>query len=173
MTRELLLLRHGKSDWRKPVADYDRPLRKRGRQGAKTMGGWLAQQGLEPDYVLSSPAERALSTAEKCVRALGHKASWVHTDKRLYLADADTLLRALQQLPADCQRALLVGHNPGLEDLVRALVVPPPPTPEDGKLIPTATLVHIRIPGDWHSLAWGAGELVQIVRARNLRVEPA
>ncbi|WP_375176944.1 histidine phosphatase family protein [Marinobacter mobilis] len=168
MTRELLLLRHGKSDWRKPVADYDRPLRKRGWQGAKQIGVWLEQQGLVPDYVLSSPAERTQATAEKCVRILGRKGSWVHTDKQLYLADASTILNALQRIPGEYQRVLLVGHNPGLEDLVRQLATQPPTTPEDGKLIPTATLAHFCIPGDWHHLSWGQGELVQIIRARNL-----
>lgn len=173
MTRELLLLRHGKSGWREPVADYDRPLKKRGRQGAKRMGAWLEQQGLVPDYVLSSPAERALATAERCVRVLGRKGSWVHTDKRLYLADARTLLTALQGIPGEYRRVLLVGHNPGLEDLVRQLATQPPATPDDGKLIPTATLAHFCIPADWHSLAWGQGELIQIIRARNLVVASA
>ncbi|SFL86648.1 phosphohistidine phosphatase [Marinobacter zhejiangensis] len=168
MMRELLLLRHGKSDWRQPVSDFDRPLRKRGRQGAKRIGEWLVEQALAPDYVLSSPAERTVSTAEKCVRALGRKAPWVHTDKRLYLADAEVLLAALQTVPGDCQRVLLVGHNPGLEDLVRQLASMPPQTPDDGKLMATATLAHFRVTGEWSEVSWGAAELVEIVRARML-----
>lgn len=171
MLREILLLRHGKSDWRHQVSDYDRPLKKRGRKGAKLIGGWLERSGLAPDYVLASPAERALVTAEKCVRALGQKASWVHTDKRLYLADAETVLAILQRLPGECQRVLLVGHNPGLEDLVLKLSGTPPALPDDGKLMPTATLAHFEFNGEWSQLDWGQAHFLEIVRARSLAAE--
>ena len=65
MTRELLILRHGKSDWEAGTDDFHRPLKDRGKRGAQRVGVWLLQQGLLPDHVVSSPAERAIVTAEK------------------------------------------------------------------------------------------------------------
>ncbi|MES9976090.1 MAG: histidine phosphatase family protein, partial [Candidatus Thiodiazotropha sp.] len=69
MTRELMLLRHGKSDWSQQLEDFKRPLKDRGKRGAQRMGVWLLQQQLQPDYVISSPAERAIVTAQKTVKA--------------------------------------------------------------------------------------------------------
>ena len=64
MSRELMLLRHGKSDWTEQLDDFDRPLKDRGKRGAQRMGVWLIQQELLPDHVVSSPAERAIVTAQ-------------------------------------------------------------------------------------------------------------
>lgn len=169
--RELLLLRHGKSDWREPVADYDRPLKKRGKLGAQRIGAWLQEQALEPDQILASPAERALATAEKCVKAMGHTVAEVETDRQLYMASVEDLLAVLAKTPDSTERLLLVGHNPGLEQLVRALPAQPPATPEDGKLMPTATLAQLRFQGAWSELAPGTAELQRIVRARALSSE--
>jgi phosphohistidine phosphatase len=65
MTRELLLLRHGKSDWSTGVDDYHRPLKDRGKRDAQRIGVWLAQQKMIPDLIVTSSAERALVTAQK------------------------------------------------------------------------------------------------------------
>ncbi|HBJ28222.1 histidine phosphatase family protein, partial [Cobetia sp.] len=71
MRRELLLMRHGKSDWSVAADDFHRPLKERGKRGAQRMGAWLAQEALVPDAILSSPALRARATAEKCVKSMG------------------------------------------------------------------------------------------------------
>lgn len=68
---DLLRLKHGKSDWNVPVDDFLRPLKERGKRGAQRIGAWLGEQSLVPDYILSSPAERACTTAEKCIKAMG------------------------------------------------------------------------------------------------------
>ncbi|MDX1756336.1 MAG: histidine phosphatase family protein [Marinobacter sp.] len=167
--RELLLLRHGKSDWSRELPDFDRPLKKRGRQGAQRIGAWLQQEALVPDYVLSSPAERARQTADLCCKALGMDAASVHPDRRLYLADTAALRRALARVPDECRRVLLVGHNPGLEELLLALAEPAPERTDDGKLLTTATLAHLRFGlSHWHNLTACSGELVQLVQARSL-----
>lgn len=168
MTRELLLLRHGKSDWHADSDDLRRPLKDRGKRGAQRIGLWLQQQGLVPDHVLSSPAERARVTAEKCCKAMGLTAQDVHLDPRLYLATPDTLLAVLADCPANPQRVMLVGHNPGLEQLLRLLVATPIDTPADGKLLPTATLARLSMPDDWHQLLAGSASLLALVRARDL-----
>ncbi len=71
MTHELLILRHGKSDWDAGTDDYHRPLMDRGKRGAQRMGIWLLQRQLLPDLIISSPAERALVTAQKLCKAAG------------------------------------------------------------------------------------------------------
>ena len=168
MARELLLLRHGKSDWETDTDDFHRPLKDRGKRGAQRVGVWLLQQGLVPDLVISSPAERALTTAEKCCKAMGMNAADIEQDQRIYHADPERLLEVLANSPRAAQRVMLVGHNPGFEELLLHLAHPAPETPEDGKLMPTATVAHLGMPDDWQALGQGAGRLLQLVRGANL-----
>lgn len=168
MTRELLLLRHGKSDWSFDGADFDRPLKDRGKRGAQRMGVWLAQQGLAPDLVISSPAERALVTAGKVLKAMGSSSEGIGKDQRVYGAGLHALLAVLADCPLDAQRVMLVGHNPGLETLLAYLASGRLETSNDGKLLQTATLARLAMPEDWHSLAEGAGELLSITRTDSL-----
>ena len=115
---ELLILRHGKSDWSKSDTDFYRPLKDRGKRNAQQMGCWLAQQGLTPDIIISSPAERALTTAEKASKAMGQDTSLIKTVQAVYAAGLGDLLHVLSKLPDKHHRVMLVGHNPGLEDLL-------------------------------------------------------
>lgn len=150
------------------MADFDRPLKKRGRLGAQRIGAWLRAQDLTPDYVLASPAERALSTAQLCLRAMQPCEAWVRTDRRLYLADVDELLAVLTTVPDECRRLLLVGHNPGLEDLLALLSATPLEQPADGKVLLTATLAQLRFGGDWSGVTPGQARLLRMVRAKDL-----
>lgn len=173
MTHELLLLRHGKSDWSTDTDDFHRPLADRGKRGAQRIGVWLARQGLIPDLVIASPAERALVSAEKCCKAMGLGSQGIQRDARVYAATSEQLLEVLAECPAQARRVMLVGHNPGLEDLLRTLADSPPETPADGKLMPTATLAWLRIPdssssGPWASLGRGQARLVQLMRPSGL-----
>ena len=126
------------------------------------------KKGLVPDLVITSPAERALVTAEKCCKAMGMSASDIEQDQRIYHAAPEQLLAVLANCPAEAQRVMLVGHNPGFEQLLLHLADPSPEIPEDGKLMPTAALAHLGMPDDWHGLAPGAASLVQLVRASSL-----
>jgi len=168
MESELLLLRHGKSDWGKDVEDFDRPLKDRGKRAAQRVGSWLLEQGLIPDQIISSPAERAVTTAEKCAKAMGRSASGIQRDQRIYESGVAQLCQVLQGLPADNRRVMLVGHNPSLEQLLRHLLREPPPVPDDGKLLPTATLARLKLDRCWAELAGGCASLQSLIRPSEL-----
>ena len=164
MRRELLILRHGKSDWSAGTDDYHRPLKDRGKRAAQRMGVWLAQQGLLPDHVVSSPAERAMVTAEKTCKVMGLGTQHIHSDGDVYEAGLQDLLRVLAGCPGKAQRVMLVGHNPGLEQLLEYLVAGQLPATDDGKRLPTATLARLTMPADWQRLESGCGALLSITR---------
>jgi len=168
MSRELLIMRHAKSDWGDAsLRDFDRPLNKRGLASAPKMGRWLHEQGLVPDAVISSPAERARQTASRTCAELGIAVAQIKWDKRIYDAVLSDLLDVLADSPAPATRVLLVGHNPGLEHLLMHLCSTLPRSP-DGKLLPTATIAHVRLPDDWTTLDPVCGELLMLQRPRDL-----
>ena len=171
MARELLILRHAKSDWPEGVADFNRPLKKRGKKAALRMGEWLLEQQLCPDWIVSSPAQRASETAEKLCKGMQLKKSRVlHFDDRIY----ESGLEALKQVLADCpvfpRRLLLIGHNPGLEELLMDLVEGVETGP-DGKLLATATLARLQMPDDWSNLESHCGQLLSLTRAAALTAD--
>lgn len=160
---ELLLLRHGKAVNGKGFdKDIDRPLKDKGKRAAQRMGVWLAQQGLVPDYVLSSPAERAVTTAAKCLKAMGGNARDLVVESRLYRADAEALLKVLADSPQDAGRILLVGHNPGLRELVSRLGGAP-----DARFPPGA-LARIGLEGKWADIGHSATQLIELTFADSL-----
>jgi phosphohistidine phosphatase len=168
MTRELLLLRHGKSNWSKPVSDFQRPLKKRGKLGAQRIGDWLAEYDHIPQRILSSPAERASATAEKCAKAMGLTADDVTLEPSLYEADPEELVRLIAGCADDVSRLMVVGHNPALEEFANWLLPEPLPEGDDGKRLPTATVVRLAVEGSWSSLAAGGARLLEVQRARTL-----
>jgi phosphohistidine phosphatase len=112
--KELLLLRHAKSDWGDPEQDdFDRPLAKRGRRAASAIGGWLARHGWRPDLVLCSSSKRTRETWALVAEALGG-APTVRFERRLYLAESETLARRVARLDDGIRRAMVIGHNPGI-----------------------------------------------------------
>lgn len=166
--RELLLLRHAKSEWPEDVPDFERPLKPRGKKDALRMGEWLLEQQLCPDWIVSSPAQRARETAEKLCKGLRlKKDDNIHFDDQIYEAGVSSLKHALADCPASSRRVMLVGHNPGLENLLMDLVEGVE-ADEDGKLLATATLARLRLPDDWNNLNTYCGQLVSITRAARL-----
>lgn len=163
-TRRLFILRHGKSDWNTGKPDFDRPLADRGRSGAQKVGAWMKDEELIPDQVISSPARRARETAESVCRALGLKERAISFDERIYGGSVAEMLASLAEHAGNARQVLLVGHNPGLEDLVYFLTQGPLTQPDDGKLLPTAALAVLRPLNDWRSLGQGAAELLSITR---------
>jgi len=168
MTRELLIFRHGKSDRSVQSDDFHRPLKDRGKRAAQRAGVWLAQQGLVPDQVISSPAERALVSAEKACKAMGLYAGKISRDKRVYAADLSTLLEVLAECPDSSRRVMLAGHNPGLEDLLTYLADGELPVAGNGKLLPTAAIARLIMPEQWAGLSEGCASLVALMRPDQL-----
>ena len=170
MTCELLLLRHGKSDWSTSGSDIDRPLKGRGKHDAKSVGVWLRAHGLIPDYIIASTARRARGTARRAAGKMGLDRGSVVQDERIYAASVPALLTILRDCPESARRVMLVGHNPGLEDLVRHLAKDKVEVPADGKLIPTAALARLIIPGGWGDLEAKCATLDSIRRPAELLV---
>ena len=165
----LYLMRHAKSDWHSAAqADFDRPLNNRGSKDALRMGQWLDAQGLRPEVLLASPAQRARQTVLAVADKLDLKESDVVFDKDLYLADRATLLNILRTVPAATESLLLVAHNPGLDELVDWLAPESPPLSESGKLMTTAAIAMFELPAGWAKLQRGGGILQQLLRPREL-----
>jgi phosphohistidine phosphatase len=132
------------------------------------LGQWLRENGLTPDHVVSSPAERAKQTTLKVCKEIGIDKKTIRWDPRIYDADVAGLIQALADCPATVHNVLLVGHNPGLESLVDYLCGDDTPLPEDGKLLPTATVARLQIPEAWDNLHPGVATLVSITRPASL-----
>jgi phosphohistidine phosphatase len=121
MPKTLLILRHAKSSWDHPdLNDHDRPLNKRGRRDAPRMGQLIRQQGLLPDLILSSTAQRAKETAEAVIQECGYRGA-VNYLPSFYAAGPRAILAALRELPDAIQCVMVVGHNPDLEELLESL----------------------------------------------------
>ena len=169
MPRELLILRHAKSDWDAgAAADFDRPLTRRGKRDAPKIGAWLAREGLVPDTVISSPARRARQTAARVCKALAIDKAQIRWEATIYEATLAGLLAVLEGCPAEASRVLLVGHNPGLENLLLHLCGAGLDLPDDGKLLPTGSLAWLELPADWASLEAGSVQLISLIRPRDL-----
>lgn len=152
----LYLCRHAKSSWADPgMDDLDRPLNDRGLRNAPHMAHVFEQRGEPLDLILTSPAERALTTAKFFQEALALKKEAFVQDRSIYLAEKDTLLRILHALPATADRVMLFGHNPGFTELVQHL--------SDAGIdnLPTCGLVRIDFPlDDWLHIGKHSGTLV-------------
>ena len=162
-------MRHAKSAWDTGApTDYERPLAKRGLKAAPKVGRFMAEQGLRPDYIVSSPAQRARQTVMLACAEVGLGEGEIHWDRRIYHAGTDTLMAVLRESPDEARCVLIVGHNPGFEDLLQSLCADAVPMPDDWKLMPTAALARLRIRGPWAELGPGAAELISLTRARSL-----
>ena len=144
--KTLLVLRHAKSSWDDAALDdHERPLNKRGRRDAPRMGALVREHGLIPDVVISSDAVRARLTAEAVVEE-ARCAGEILLDQRLYMAGPADVLSLLRTVGEKAETVMIVGHNPGLEELVAQLT-------GDWQDLPTAALAQIVLPIDqWRDL---------------------
>jgi len=168
--KSVYLLRHAKSSWADAsLADIDRPLATRGRSAAPKMGQYMKDKRLIPDAVLVSGASRALETWDLIRPVLGEPR--VRVEKNLYMATPDMMLAWLRQLDNDVDAVMMIGHNPGFEELARGLA-------GDGRKkaqkrlrrkYPTAGLAVLRFdtPG-WAAISWGDGYLERFVRPKDI-----
>ena len=145
--KRLLLLRHAKAvPTTEPLADIDRPLAERGERDARRIGKRLMEQRLRPALMVSSPAARALRTAQLVADELDHAPEAIALDRGLYLAEPAALVAIIARQDAAIETLLVVGHNPGLSELVHRLL----PT-FDVDDLPTCAIVGLEYPA---ATAW-------------------
>lgn len=160
--KTLFLLRHAKSSWRDTsLPDFERPLNERGRKAAPLIGKFMRRQKLRPQLILCSPAERARQTIALVQEAAAFKAE-LRYDERIYEATEARLRAVVSQIDESAGRALLVGHNPGMEELLQSLT-------GEVRRMPTAALAHITLNIErWADVRENSGDLVRFVRPKEL-----
>lgn len=175
--RRLVVMRHAKSAYPPGIDDHDRPLAPRGVQDAGATGEWMLDNVGVPDHVVVSTARRARGTWTIAAGRLGYIGAAGYdipgsgpltVDPRVYEASVRTLLAVLHELPARAQTAVLVGHNPGCEDLVHVLA--------GQRDEPAAALLSVKYPtsgtavlefdGEWSDLAPGTARLTMFAAPR-------
>ncbi|KHK91633.1 SixA phosphatase family protein [Novosphingobium malaysiense] len=170
--KTLGIFRHAKSDWNDArLRDFDRPLNTRGRKGAAIMGKHIRDHAVGWKRILASPAVRVTQTIELAGEAAGETPP-ITWDRRIYLANSATLMDVLREQEGDPPSIILIGHNPGLEDLIFDLV------PDDGtsplrdiveEKFPTAAYAVLELDIDsWADIDEGCGRLAHLVRPRDL-----
>lgn len=156
MSKQLLIVRHAKSDWDDlSLPDFDRPLNPRGEKNAPEMARRLVKKDIHPQQMISSPALRAISTASYFADELDLKRSDIIKESGIYEALPHDLLEIINKLDNHSDLTAMFGHNPGLTYLVRDLC--------NTALynIPTCGMVLIEFPvDDWKMISSGTGELV-------------
>ena len=154
--KQLLLIRHAKSDWNDPAQkDFDRPLNNRGHMNAPEMAQRLVKRGIIPQLIVSSPAMRAQTTAKYFAEALGIKKSEIQKEQVIYEASPSSLLKVINQLDNRHNLVALFGHNPGLTTIAVNLCG------ADIYNIPTCGMVLIEFPFDsWEMISNGTGEMI-------------
>src|SRR5262245_44230576 len=138
MSRTLVVIRHAKSDWQHDLVDDERPLAPRGRREAPLIGPWVMTHVGKLDLVICSTAVRARQTLSLSGLAAGS----TRHDERVYAAGYQDLMSVLDEVPDEVASVALVGHNPGLSDLVRMLTNEPVE-------LKTAALAVLSWPGGW------------------------
>ena len=160
--KTLFLMRHAKSSWDNPGwRDFERPLNKRGLEAAPTMGQYMKRNKIKPDVVISSPAVRAKETAELVIEAAEFEVD-LRFDERIYEATVPDLMKVVSEIKDEISVVLLVGHNPGFEELLSRLT---------GKTerMPTAALANINLDiNNWSDVQDLCGKLEWLVKPKEL-----
>jgi len=160
--RNLYLLRHAKSSWKDTsLADFERPLKGRGREAAEQIGVFLASKKVNISALIVSPAVRTRQTIDIVLRqvALGVEPRF---DQRIYEASLSTLVQVVSEIEDDRQTAMLVGHNPGMEELLAFLT-------RESRHMPTCALARIALDSaSWKDVGRGMGKLEWFVTPKDL-----
>jgi phosphohistidine phosphatase len=167
--KRLAILRHAKSDWGDAkLGDFDRPLNDRGWKAARRMGRELKQRGIEFDRVIASPAARVRETLDGVSEKLKANVE-IRFEPRMYLASEEDLFEVVRDLPESVHSPLLVGHNPGLHQLVLDLTRDGADRNRVAHKFPTAALACIELPAErWRDVAQGSGKLAALILPREL-----
>ncbi|MFJ5675829.1 SixA phosphatase family protein [Streptomyces sp. NPDC093097] len=198
--RRLIVLRHAKSAWPEDVPDHERPLAGRGRRDALAAGRWLRQEHCAPDLVICSTAQRTRETWDKVAAELGASASAVAGgtadapraarasgpaaarpaapaapevvfEPRVYQAGAEALLQVVRAVPERWRTVLLIGHQPGVQDLVLSLAGAgdDEALARAGEKFPTSAVAVLALPGGWAGLAPGCARLTAFAVPRGAK----
>lgn len=153
--KKLFVVRHAKSSWDNPgLDDYDRPLNKRGKKNAPFMASILSKKEVKPDLIISSPANRAYSTAEIFASQFEYPHSRIKVDESLYEADSLDILNVISDTEDYIDSVMVFGHNPGLTDFVNFI--------SEGGIenIPTCGVVFLTLKAkSWNDLSRGTCEI--------------
>jgi phosphohistidine phosphatase len=160
--KRLYVLRHAKSSWDdSSLADFERPLNDRGKEAAPFMGRVMRERGLMPDVVLSSPAKRAKKTAKLVMKSAGF-AGEIEFDDNIYEASPQTLAKVLSGVDGKADSAMIIGHNPGMEGVIRFLT-------GESEPMATASLAVIDLDIDnWSDIGHETGKLVEVLRPKEI-----
>lgn len=154
MAKQLLLIRHAKSDWGNAnLRDFDRPLNKRGKKNAPEMAERMIKREIYPDLIVSSPALRAITTAGIFADAWKISSKDIKQEPTIYEAGIKALLSVINSIPNQFDQVALFGHNPGLTDLSNYF---------DGHIdnMPTCSIVLIEFPfDDWAMVSANTGRI--------------
>ena len=162
--KTLLILRHAKAQPDAPDGDHARELTERGQRNAAAMGAYIQAQIGTPDAIITSDATRAEQTAEIVARALGYTGT-LTVVPRIYEADLNTLLALVRSILDEVDTAIIVGHNPGFEELAEALAG----DPDEGVRLPTAGLAVLEFDVDrWDAARRGTGRLREVATPRTI-----
>lgn len=168
--KTLYLLRHAKSSWKDPRRDdFDRPLSKRGRAAAQDIGKFLAEHAIAPAHILCSPARRTRETLERAQKKW-HRTTSIDYERSLYLADQASLAEHLRRLSDVLPSVMLIGHNPGLQNLALMIVGDDDPLrPQVNEKFPTGALLVLSLSIErWRDVAPASGRIERLVLPRDL-----
>ncbi len=165
---ELILMRHAKSDWHSHTADIDRPLNDRGASDATRMGAYLKQMNLIPDTMIVSSAQRTQETAALLSDKLPIDEKNIILEKALYLAGVETLRETIEIYAREGKRLLILAHNPGMDYIVSYLASEPPPLSDSGKLMTTCAAACFSMESLDALKKPGQGELIKLIRPKEI-----
>jgi phosphohistidine phosphatase len=159
--RTLYLLRHAKSSWKDAsLSDFERPLKGRGREAAQRIGERLAQEKLKAPWVICSPAVRTRETAEIVLKSAKLRVE-ERFDERIYEASIRDLLQVVEEIPDEKSVVILIGHNPGFEELLSFLT-------NESRRMPTCALAKIKFDVSWKDIKAGDGKLEWFITPKEL-----
>jgi phosphohistidine phosphatase len=174
MKKQLFLLRHAKSSWDDvSIPDHDRPLSKRGRKAAAAMRRLAQSEKIDPDLIWVSSAVRTLQTLEALQP--WDQPPKVEVKETLYHAPAAKILELLRNIPESAGKVLLIGHNPGLQELALLLIGGDDAAAGDGLArrladsYPTGALAQFELECSWSQIGEGSGKLTRFVTPRELK----
>jgi len=166
MSQHLYLLRHGNSPMGEGLPDKERILSDLGRQNVSEMGGRLTVKGIKPDMILCSTAQRTKMTAQLLMEAMGLSADSICYDDRIYNASLEALVYLARETEEDISTLLVIGHNPGLSELVHF---------GDGESyckeqgfygLTTASFAYLELSVPWSQFDAGTARVVEILSPR-------